>query len=55
MIERIDMLAECRTYTLNQVKAREPDFEKWEMRNDKIERVVVQQCDLGFLSSALTL
>ena len=50
MIERIDMLAKCRTYTLNQIKVREPDFEKWEMRNDKIERVVVQQCDHGFLS-----
>lgn len=50
VINAVDVNAECPTYTLDQIKAREPDFDEWKLRNDMIKRVVVQSCDHGFLS-----
>ena len=50
VINAVDVNAKCPTYTLDQIKAREPDFDEWKLRNDMIERVVVQSCDHGFLS-----
>lgn len=50
MSQTIDMTAECPIYTLARIEAREPDFEKWKLRNDMIERVSIQSCDHGFLS-----
>lgn len=50
VINAVDVNAECQTYTLDQIKAREPDFDEWKLRNDMIKRVVVQSCDHGFLS-----
>lgn len=46
----LDPTRKCPTYTLNDIEAREPDFDEWELRNDMIERVVVVSCDHGFLS-----
>lgn len=48
--ELLDLNAKCPIYTLEQIRAKEPDFEKWELRNDMVERVVVGMCDHGFLS-----
>lgn len=50
VINAVDVNAECPTYTLDQIKAREPDFDEWKLRNDMIKRVVVHSCDYGFLS-----
>ena len=51
LIEAIDLNAQCKVYTLGQIMGKEPDFdEKWKLRNDMIERVVVEMCDHGFLS-----
>ena len=46
----LDPTRKCPTYTLDDIKAREPDFYEWELRNDMIKRVVVASCDHGFLS-----
>lgn len=50
VINAVDVNAKCQTYTLDQIKAREPDFNEWKLRNDMIKRVVVRSCDHGFLS-----
>lgn len=50
VIESVDVNAKFPTYTLDQIKDREPDFDEWELRNDMVKRVVVQGCDHGFLS-----
>ena len=50
VINVVDVNAECKTYTLDQIKAREPDFDEWKLRNDMIKSVVVESCDRGFLS-----
>lgn len=50
VINAVNVNAECTTYTLEQIKEREPDFDEWELRNDMVKRVVVQGCDYGFLS-----
>ena len=51
LIEAIDLNAQCKVYTLGQIRGKEPNFdEKWKLRNDMIERVVVEMCDHGFLS-----
>lgn len=49
-IVTLDPTRKCPTYTLDDIKAREPDFYEWELRNDMIKRVVVASCDYGFLS-----
>jgi hypothetical protein len=47
----IDLNATPKFYTLSQIMQREHDeFKDWNMRNDMINRVVVQSCDHGFLS-----
>lgn len=53
MASTIDIYATCPTYTLAEIKAREPDFNQWEMRNDKIDEVVIHQDDHGYLSLGL--
>ena len=50
LIETIDLNAQCKVYTLGQIKGKEPDFDKWILRNDMIECVIVEMCDHGFLS-----
>ena len=50
LIEAIDLNAQCKVYTLGQINGKEPDIDKWRLRNDMIERVVVEMCDHGFLS-----
>ena len=50
VVETVDVNAQCPTYTLDEIKAREPDFGEWKLRNDMIKRVAVQSCDHGFLS-----
>lgn len=50
MSQFIDTDAQCIVYTLARIKAIEPDFDKWDLRNDMIERVSVWCCDHGFLS-----
>ena len=50
LLNTIDINAKCKVYTLDQIKAKECDFEKWKLRNDMVERVVVEMCDHGFLS-----
>ena len=45
----IEYNAEPNFYTLSDIKQRESDFERWELRNDKIASVRVYACDHGFL------
>lgn len=42
--------AKCKRYTLDEIMAREPDPEEWELRNDMVKKVTVQCCEYGFLS-----
>lgn len=41
--------SEPRFYTLDEIRRREPDFGKWELRNDMVKSVRVCSCDHGFL------
>jgi hypothetical protein len=41
--------AEPNFYTLGEIKKREPDFERWELRNDMIASIRICSCDHGFL------
>lgn len=45
----IEYNAEPHFYTISEIKQREPDFERWELRNDMIYSVRVCACDHGFL------
>ena len=45
----IEYNAEPKFYTLSEIKQKEPDFERWELRNDMIASVRVYACDHGFL------
>lgn len=45
----IEYNAEPHFYTLSEIKQREPDFERWTLRNDMIASVRVYACDHGFL------
>ena len=45
----IEYNAEPNFYTLSEIKQREPDFERWILRNDMIASVRVVACDHGFL------
>ena len=45
----IEYNAEPKFYTLSEIKQKEPDFERWELRNDMIASVRVSACDHGFL------
>lgn len=45
----IEYNAEPKFYTLNEIKQREPDFERWVLRNDMIFSVRIYACDQGFL------
>ena len=50
----IDLNAEPRFYSLEQVMTRESDDRKdWNMRNDMIKGVHIESCDHGFLSLGL--
>jgi hypothetical protein len=50
VLETIDLNAEPKLYTLQEVKSRLPDFDEWEMRNDMVKSVELVSCDHGFLS-----
>lgn len=45
----IEYNAEPNFYTLSEIKRREPDLERWTLRNDMIASVRVYACDHGFL------
>lgn len=45
----IEYNAEPHFYTLSEIKQREPDFERWALRNDMIASVRVYACNYGFL------
>ena len=45
----IEYNAEPNFYTLSEIKQREPDFERWSLRNDMVASVRVCACDHGFL------
>lgn len=45
----IEYNAEPNFYTLDEIKQREPDFERWSLRNDMIASVRAYACDHGFL------
>lgn len=48
-IVTIEYNAEPNYYTLSEIKQKEPDFERWILRNDMIASVRVYACDHGFL------
>lgn len=45
----IEYNAKPNFYTLSEIKQKEPDFERWTLRNDMIASVRVCACDHGFL------
>lgn len=46
----LNLNAKCPVHTLNEIKNREPDFSRWEMRNDMIKEAVIECCEFGSLS-----
>ena len=46
----VDLNAEPRFLTLAQIRQKEADFDKWELRNDMVKSAEVWACDHGFLS-----
>ena len=45
----IEYNAKPNFYTLSEIKQREPDYERWTLRNDMIASVRIWACDYGFL------
>lgn len=45
----IEYNAEPDFYTLGEIEQKEPDFERWSLRNDMIASVRIYACDHGFL------
>lgn len=49
----VDLNARPQFFTLAQIRAREPNFREWELRNDMIKEVCVDSCGHGFLALRL--
>lgn len=46
----VDLNAKPRFMTLAQIRQKEPDFDKWELRNDMVKSAELWSCDHGFLA-----